>query len=275
MKKLLFPTEFGPLGAVAEDSVVYLCNTFGWQLELMHAVKESFLMTRYFQVESEDQKLKSAKQKLEETAESMQAVITPGVNPVFAKGIPESAILEAAKDEAVELIVFGTKGGESALSAVFGTAVNTVIRRGEVPTLTFREKPKQMGFANILVVLDPKLAATQHVAWAAYLGGPGSANVSFFVLAEEAEGSAHLDAVASVVTGAHLAVGEIHYNGPQAANPLDMMKYATAQGCDLMVALESATPESESDGTLSDHLVNLSRIPVLSCREDHRRPTMG
>jgi nucleotide-binding universal stress UspA family protein len=64
------------------------------------------------------------------------------VKPVLRKGIPEDAIVQAAKREGVDLIVMGTHGRRGASRLLAGSVAARVVATASCPVLTVRAAAK-------------------------------------------------------------------------------------------------------------------------------------
>lgn len=277
MKKILFPTEFGPLGEKARDTVVYLAEKTHAHVWLMHAVPHTNVVTRLLFGADPERDEHEATRQLDACADRLNQNDRLEIHTVVGVGRPEAAIVEAAKNQEVDLIVFGTKGDTGWLTDITGTAVNYVIQHAPCPVLTLLKKPQNIGFDRILVVTDPTQESLVHLDWAFTLGS------SFKFVQHYNPKKTALEVLATAETRIVSKTKVAGISGieiqdiEQSDDPEQDIFQAAAQfKADLIVVMEfNWDTEEEEDtavGSLVAEIVEHSEIPVLTVRNGHSGP---
>ena len=277
MKKILFPTEFGPLGEKARDTVGYLAEKYKAEVWIFHSVPRTNVVTRLFFGADPERNELEAIEHLDECAAQLNRDRNLEVNTVVGVGKPEEAIVQAAEEKGTDLIVFGTKGDTGWLTEIKGTAVNYVIQHAPCPVLTLLRKPREMGFERVLVVSDPAESALEHVDWALSLGK------SFKFIQHYNPRKTSVEALASedvrILEKANAAgITDYKFQDLEFGNDpaQDIFEVAEQFRADLIVLMEFDWDTEEDDdtpvGSLVEEIVEHSEVPVLTVRHGHRGP---
>ena len=281
--KILFPTEFGPLGEKAKDNAVNLAKLYDAELILLHAIHIPSGITKLFSDVSEDEVRKRAQKAMEKYKVHLDPKGELSISTLIKIGEPEISIVETAKEIECQLIIFGTKGGSGLRDTLLGSAVNYVIRHCPCPVITIRNKPEYLGFKRILVPLDLAQEAGEKVSWGVRLAKKFGAELSLY---SAVSGSANdmltlqnrlnqateyakdqgLDNVTS-----HIAKTD------ESSVANNILEYADEVDADLICIMTQQ--ESETGlrktilGSVADRLVNISQRPVISIRPERHYHT--
>jgi nucleotide-binding universal stress UspA family protein len=279
--KILFPTEFGPLGAKAEANAVNLARLYDAELVLLHAIHLPSGVTRFFSNVSEDELRKKAMAELEGYKKTLDPNGEMTISTMVAIGEPEESIVQVAKDIAASLVIFGTKGGSGLRDTLLGSAVNHVIRHAPCPVITIRNTPDYTGFKNILVPVDLSQEAGEKVRWGVELAEKYGSKLTFYsVLSGSPEEVKKLEGRLQKSVDLAVAKGvknvEAHEQITDKSVADAILDYA--DNCDADLICIMTQTESEAGlktsllGTVADRLVNISQRPVISIRpERHYR----
>ena len=280
MKKIMFPSEFGPLADKAEGTVVILGKSLDAEIELMHAIPKQTRVRILFGGDPEIRKFEANTQ-LESEAKRLHEKYSLEVTTLVGVGRPDHAIIQAAGETEASLIVFGTKGREGIRASVFGSPVKNVVENSPCPCLTIREKPPKDGFQNLLVVLDPEESATAHLDWAITIAGSQKAAVQ--LLAHYNDKKFSVDDCDKILDSAEKKAREAGIEDvrridlPWGANPAkDIFIAAQELDTDLIAIMDSHWNEELKSVSVIDSLtaeiVEMSQLPVLTARPVHKSP---
>lgn len=157
LKKILWPTDFSDEALAALDQAEYLAETFNAELLALHVVPD-FPITLYNSTVTVKGELmrridlikKDAVERLERLRSSREG----SFRVLTREGSSAKAIVEAAEEEDVDLIVMGKKG-MSALEKIFiGSVANQVLRTSRAPLLLTKKRSAPLKFDKILVPTD-------------------------------------------------------------------------------------------------------------------------
>jgi nucleotide-binding universal stress UspA family protein len=148
--KILCPVDFSEPSHAALDSAVDLAERYSAEIILFHAISQidptptpSYTLTNHL-VEQIPQFMQ---QMTENAHKAMKDLIDNhiagrvGSRQLVEIGDPASSIVDAAREEKVDLIVIATHGRSGIKGFFFGSVAEKVVRTAECPVLTMRRGP--------------------------------------------------------------------------------------------------------------------------------------
>jgi universal stress protein A len=157
---ILVPTDFSPPSEAALATAKALAAQFGAAIHLIHVLEDPYATVAfasdiygYVPPGLKESWRKAAQTQLDallDQPEKAQFRVTASV--MF--GSPARAIVDYARDNAMNLIVMGTHGRGGFAHLLLGSVTERVVRTAECPVLTVR------GTAAALATLNPDAART-------------------------------------------------------------------------------------------------------------------
>ena len=141
IKSILVPIDFSTASEKALDYALQISEAFGSNITLFHVVES--LATPGFPdlpPASEEAEFSDSEKKLHQLAASIGDW---GVNWKLTSGVAGHEIIEAAKEEDVDLIVMGTNGLTGWKHFSIGSTAERVARAACCPVLVVREKERK------------------------------------------------------------------------------------------------------------------------------------
>jgi len=142
---ILFPTDFSPIAEHAFGYALELARRFGARLSILHVIDEQADLRGFYlphlayeQVEAD----------IATAARRMMEAFCAGIEGIdnhegaVVSGVPHAAILAAAREQDVDLIVMGTHGLAGVEHLLFGSTAERVVRYAPCPVLTVRPEDK-------------------------------------------------------------------------------------------------------------------------------------
>jgi len=147
LKKILFPTDFSEPSDYALNYALSLAMEYGATLVLLHVIEEFHYSTYYEDLNAPSERIYA--EVLKEAEERMGQVVSAEereklkaasgeVEQVIRKGEPFSEVIQAAREEEIDLIVMGTHGKTGLSHALMGSTAERVVRLAPCPVLTIR-----------------------------------------------------------------------------------------------------------------------------------------
>jgi nucleotide-binding universal stress UspA family protein len=124
--RILVPTDFSPLSTVALEHAIALASLCRASIHLMHVQADA----------GKDVDIEAARRLAGLVSRCHAEGIV--VTSQMCAGQPAAAIVEAAADRAVDLIVLGTHGRHGVAHLMLGSVAEHVVRTAPCPVLTVR-----------------------------------------------------------------------------------------------------------------------------------------
>jgi nucleotide-binding universal stress UspA family protein len=142
INKILVPTDFSDYSRYALRYAEAFARSFGAKLILFHSCEHSVLgagtEAYHFSVpEYMAEVEKNEKLRLEEWAAELGKHEIE-VEPLFSVGTAYAAIVEAAREKEVDMIILATHGRKGVSHLVFGSTAEKVVRMSPCPVLTIK-----------------------------------------------------------------------------------------------------------------------------------------
>ena len=279
--KILFPYEFGPLAERAEDEVLFLAEKLGAEIHIMHVVPKGKGLTRGARITNEKKAIEEALEKMDQVQKRMARHHEQEIKLFIEAGKIEDSLISAAKEIKADLIIFGTKGGESRLNTFISSPVNYVIQHAPCPCLTIRRRPKREGIDDILVVQNPEQPFDLHYQWALKLSKALGTWIRLLIIwdpkeTDEEDARTYTHHLARYTKEQGITVSGKEMVKIREKMPEFIIKYADELGADLIAMMEYDWPDVGSEkhtrtNTWLGGVVNHSKIPVLSARPDQEQ----
>jgi nucleotide-binding universal stress UspA family protein len=155
-KKILVPVDFSP----SSDAAIKVAKSFaamhGAELVLLNAIESVAPIAEFFADGDLGIKKTDFAHKMLDKLIDQHSSSDLIVSKLVKEGKPYNAILTAAEELKVEMIVMGTWGTHAIESGMIGSNVNKVVRSARIPVLTVTRNPDTEAFGKILITVDPE-----------------------------------------------------------------------------------------------------------------------
>jgi nucleotide-binding universal stress UspA family protein len=139
IRTILVPTDFSECSRAAVEQAAQFAQIFGADIRLLHIMEPPMygLDFTLSQPESPPGLREILTEKMRGLTEGLRKL---GISAEgrFGIGVPFLEILQAAKDQAADLIVMGTHGRTGLAHLLLGSTAERVIQRAHCPVLTVR-----------------------------------------------------------------------------------------------------------------------------------------
>lgn len=152
VKRILFPTDFSDFSKTAEKTACDLADQFGAELHVLHVLHDLFLTmpqtaaALLISPNSLEQVVNSAEVEIQKIPLSVWASSKNVVRAVRI-GSTYDAIVQYAKENAIDLIVIGTHGRSGLVHVLLGSVAERVVQHAPCSVLVVRspssETPNQ------------------------------------------------------------------------------------------------------------------------------------
>lgn len=274
IRSILFPTDFSPSASLALDYAVFLSERYHATLWLFHCDEYSHMIdvsSSYGYegpVNFADDIEKTSKKHLEEIAARLPKSIETRLH--YTAGRAYHEIVEAAKQQNIDLIVMGTRGRSNLSSYFMGSNAERVVRHAPCPVLTIREKAPAHRFQKILFGVDFSSVSRRIFPEVAALAREFDADIiaahveKLGVESSVVEESFRQFLSSYDLKGLRLQTEIVTHSSVHAG--LDIL--AQKEGADLIAIGTHGQQDLRKVflGSTAEDIVNFSRVPVLTLR---------
>lgn len=272
--KVLFPIDFEDTSLKAYPTVEYLAKIYDAEIFLIHVLEAPAAAARLFSSFDEAEERKHVNAQMDKfIKEKGNADII--YNKIIKVGKPWKCIIDAATELTANVIIMGTHGA-SGLGEIFaGTNAARVISTAPCPVITLQQQQVKPGFSKILLPID----LTRETGEKLELGVEFAKNYSADLVIVSILQSKNERDKERLQNRMNKAVQHIQKQGVKVDSTMLVSKgdiskvvldFADESGVDLIMIMTQQ--ESVSNlrstffGTDSVHVVNHSKIPVLSIK---------
>ncbi len=141
IKKILFPTDFSEAAEQAFEYALFLAESHGAELTLLHVVDQLHGFTHYeilalTPMEIVEKMVKHAHQNLQALVDRVKD--RAAASETVREGKTWDVICETAKQEKADMIVMASQGRTGLSHALIGSVAETVVRHASCPVLVVR-----------------------------------------------------------------------------------------------------------------------------------------
>lgn len=276
IKRILVPTDFSKTGQLAIEHAGLLARVFKADLYILHSIE---VMETIYSIENPsiilndlEEVEKTASEELNKIASKLKKQHAIPVKTICTRGKCYLEILQAVKDQNIDIVVMGTHGTGGFDEYFIGSNAHKTVTMCPCPVMTIQTISKKTGFSNIVLPIDNSLHSRQKVDLTIAIANRYGSKIHILGLLGKGDDTDQkkfrikLDSVEKAVKKAGLPYLIKISKGDNLA--VTAMNYSKKVKADLIVVL--ADHESEMKGTflgaLSKQIINHSKIPVLSIK---------
>lgn len=160
IKEILVATDFG---AAADNALRYgetLAREFGARLHVLHAAPNLFArsMDGYgyaaISPELQEELEQGARRQMAERVSDEDRRELHAKTTILVRNSPAAAIVDYAKEHAIDLIIVGTHGRGAIAQVFLGSVAERVVRTAPCPVLTVRDSEHEFVLPDALVAIE-------------------------------------------------------------------------------------------------------------------------
>jgi len=158
IQSILYPTDFSPSATLALDYAVFLAIRYDASVIFFHSDEYSHMigLSESYGYAGPDNFAedveRTSRQHLSELAAKLPRDVKTRIHHTAGRAYHK--IVEAAKQEKIDLIVMGTRGRSNLSSYFLGSNAERVVRHAPCPVLTIRQKTPAQHFHRIIFGVD-------------------------------------------------------------------------------------------------------------------------
>ena len=282
VEKILVPHDFSESSESALEHAIVMARNFRAEIHLLHVV-ESFSFTTLIsqaftksQSEFEAKVEEKAFEKLKEVASAATAKLGRIVHSMMEKGKIFKTIINEAEKLNADIIVLGAHGAGGVQEKLIGSNASKIVMNASCPVLTVHSGTSHTNFKNILLPIDNSSVSRQKVRHTTEIARNYRATVHVVGAIDTSDTDLKRKFDLKVYqVGEFLDEHEVantvkSVKGDQLAQiALDNAELTNA---DMIVIMTEQEGSSLFLGNAAQHVINHSKVPVLTIRPDKGDP---
>lgn len=274
IKKILVPTDFSEAGEMALEHAGKLAKLCNAEICLLHVIELYPYMYNAYEptvmVMDTDVMEEKETKELITLARKVRAAHGVVVYQSIRRGKIKSEIIEAVKEEDIDLIVMSTHGAQGFREFFLGSNSQKVVQGSPCPVITIPPGVTKLDFKRIVMPIDNTLHSRQKVDHVIALAKMYGSTVNVLgLIDDEVDPKRFAIKMESVEKAlSHAGIDYLVEKRNSENFGLETMEYAEDKDADLIAIMTDHESHTGSMlmGALAKQIVNHSSIPVLSIR---------
>ncbi|MGP8215532.1 MAG: universal stress protein [Bacteroidia bacterium] len=281
IKRILVPVDFSGTGEKVMEQAILMAKKAKATITLITVLEgplsnvgpDLFGLSINHIEKYEDAIMDWVKQHMEAFKRKLIAGGVIKVDYIIEKGSPYKKILTTAQKIKADIILMGTHGVSGVREFVIGSNTFRVISESPCPVLSIQKHIKKAGFKEILLPFRDKAHSREKVEYAIGIANLYGASIHVLGISYDKDPSAvkkiqlEADQIIRIIKKASVNCTEEVIKGDYKEKLI--LEHANKIKADLIIAMSDLDIIEISEfisGPFIQHLVNHSRIPVLSIR---------
>lgn len=161
MQKILVPTDFSTEANYAVELAARLGKKMDAEVVLLHVVEDSTITSVHYtgEIDLPDMQdrlfiLKLIEKAKSQLSETMANYSDLNISEILRIGNPYHNIKDIIAEQAVDMVIMGTKGASGVSELLVGSNAEKVVRHAKCPVLTVKQSAADLEFRNIVFATD-------------------------------------------------------------------------------------------------------------------------
>ena len=273
IKRILVPVDFSKESESICLKAGAIAKLFKSELYLIHVVENN---GTHFMVVPEAKDSSLPVNEIEEVAEDLLGNLSESIknstgidaDTFVSEGSIEDEIFKYSNENEIDLIIMGTHGISGYKEFLMGSNAQRVVTLSDIPVLTMGKGISSKGFKSILLPFDDSMHSREKLNIAAEFAELFGSEIHILELPETKNESelkefrVKMETVEQLLKEKKIPFKTKIISEDNVAKAA--LDYADKQGCDLIVI--NTGHESKLKGVFTQHIINHSKIPVLSVK---------
>jgi len=276
-KKILVPFDFSETAENAVKHAVLIAALTKGELIILNVQKKNELLNillPILNIKKPSAISEFIAEKL--SAEAMRIQKTYGIktSSIFSTGSISGEIISICDEVKVDLIVMGTKGGDSHNDLFMGTHTYRTLTKSNLPILTVRINPINKGYSTILLPIDLSIHTRQKVNVAIQLAKLFNATLSILGMYNQSETThkfkldVYLKQIEKECEKKNVSV---HFDLVKTEHKVKkILQFAKKINADIIISMTDQDTEMKTIllNNYIHQLINHSKVPILCLKPE-------